>query len=259
MIGSARPLVRRTDYEPIAPRFDENTARHRIDPDAQLAALLQDRASPIAALDVGCGTGNYLRAQIAAFGERVVWTGIDPSEGMLSVARSKVGSVALASGRAEALPFESGRFDYVATNFAFHHFEDKERALDEIARVSRTQTRLRIANIDPPRMPAWWGYRFFPETVSIDEARFWTTERITTALEARGYEVEVRVVYESVLVSVREVLEEARRRDVSQLAVLDQDAYERGLARLAELAGGGARARLRSEIAIATIGATRRV
>ncbi len=250
--------MRRTDYEPIAPRYDENTARHRIDPEAQLGKLLDGRSSPVEALDVGCGTGNYLRAQIAAFGERVAWTGVDPSEGMLAMARSKVGAAALLSGRAEALPFERGGFDYVATNFAFHHFEDKERALDEIARVSRPVAGLRIANIDPARMSAWWGYRFFPETVAIDEARFWTTERITQALEARGYEVEVRVVYESSMLSARAVLEEARRRDVSQLAVLEAGAYERGLARLTEVAEGGADARLRSEIAIATIGASRR-
>ncbi|MFO0553427.1 MAG: methyltransferase domain-containing protein [Polyangiaceae bacterium] len=250
--------MRRTDYESIAPRFDQNVVRYRIDVDAHLEALVGDRATPVRALDLGCGTGNYLVKQQAAFGERVSWTGMDPSEGMLAIARSKLPHTSFVIGRAEVMPFSDAAFDYVATNFAFHHFEDKERALDEIVRVSAPAAGLRIANIDPTRMPGWWGYRLFPETIEIDEARFWTTARITEALEARGYEVEVRVVVESSRVSARDVLEEARRRDVSQLAVLDDAAYERGLARVTELASASADARLRSEVAVATVRASRR-
>lgn len=67
----------------------------------------------------------------------------------------------------------------------------------------------------------------------------------------------MRVVVESTMVSARDLLEEARRRDVSQLAVLDDAAYERGLARVTELASASAEPRLRSEVAVATVRASR--
>ena len=78
-------------------------------------------------LDVGCGTGistNYFN---------VVSIGIDNSKEM--IAQSKQGN--LIHGEAENLPFPDKSFNTVISVTAFHNFNDMEKALLEIKRVSK--------------------------------------------------------------------------------------------------------------------------
>ena len=74
-----------------------------------------------------------------------------------------------------------------------------------------------------------------PETIAIDAARFWAPARVADALEKRGFDVEVEVTPGVEKILGPERLVEAERRVVSQLALLDDEAYERGLARLREI------------------------
>jgi SAM-dependent methyltransferase len=227
--------MKRTDYEDVAARYDENTARHQIPTDALLAGLVAAHApgAPIQALDLACGTGNYLAVQNAAFGERVHWRGIDASQAMLARARTKLGAdFDLRIGRAEALPYDDATFDYVSTSFAFHHFEDKPRALDEVRRVMKPGATLHMFNVEPTRMRGWWVYDFFPEARREDEKRFWSPELIHHELEQRGFDARVRVTFDLARVPLTEISGDAERRDISQLAILSADAYARGLGRV---------------------------
>lgn len=248
--------MRRTDYAAVAQRYDESASRHLIEADRWLAALLQDTPRrPLAALDLACGTGNYLVHQTAAFGEAVGWRGLDASDAMLERARAKLPAVELVRGLAEELPYEAQRFDYLSNNFAFHHFENKPRALDEIRRVLRPGARVRIANIDPWRMRQWWGYQFFPEGRLEDEKRFWTTELLAYELEQRGFQVHVHVAYDSGPMSLADVWVESERRDASQLAILHDEQYAAGLHRVTRMREADPGGAIRSELAIVTISA----
>src|SRR5205085_7024279 len=113
--------------------------------------------------------------------------------------------------------------------FVYHHFTDKEAAFDEIVRVLRPGGTFRIRNIDPPNMGGWWVYRYFPKTRELDELRFWTARSLREAMERRGFAVDVRIEPETRSQPAGEVLEEAERRVVSQLAILDDDTYREGL------------------------------
>src|SRR5437016_5732498 len=99
--------MKRTDYETIAGRYDENAIRRRFPPEEIIEELLGRAPSDgIDVLDVGCGTGNYLAAQRVAYAGRAVrWFGIDPSPAMLARARGKLPGADLRLGRAEELPF----------------------------------------------------------------------------------------------------------------------------------------------------------
>ena len=226
--------MKRTDYAQVAGRYDENQDRHRIPADPLIARLLEvGGTAPLSALDLACGTGNYLRVQLETYGARVRWRGLDASEAMLSRARSKLADVELAVGRAESLPYEDASFDYIVTSYAFHHFEDKPRALDEIRRVSRPGAWFRMYNVDPSRMPGWWVYRFFPEAWVEDQKRFWSPELLCHELATRGYEdasahIEVTIAPRP----LAEIQADAERREISQLAILTDAQYERGLARV---------------------------
>lgn len=97
-------------------------------------------------LDVGCGTGAVSR-RIASRGATVL--GIDNSVGMLEVARELSAGIANASfaeGRAEDLSGAKGGFDCVTSAFAFHHFTNPMKSLEEMKRVLKPGGRLCICD-----------------------------------------------------------------------------------------------------------------
>jgi len=99
-------------------------------------------------LDLGCGTGDLLRRFAAAGAGRLA--GIDPSEGMLAVARelsSAQADIDFLCAPAESLPFGEGEFDIVTSCIAFHHFPEPREALAEAARVLRPSGRLYICDM----------------------------------------------------------------------------------------------------------------
>ena len=85
-------------------------------------------------LEVGCGTGVFLRAA-AERGLEVV--GLDASAALLEVARERVPDAELHVGDMETLPFPAGEFDAVAGFNCFFFAEDLMAALREAGRVAR--------------------------------------------------------------------------------------------------------------------------
>jgi ubiquinone/menaquinone biosynthesis C-methylase UbiE len=96
-------------------------------------------------LDVACGTGVLTRAVAARVGPSGAAIGLDVNEGMLTVARRKAPRLDWRSGRAEALPFDTERFDAVVSQFGLMFFEDRRAALAEMMRVLRHGGRLAVA------------------------------------------------------------------------------------------------------------------
>jgi ubiquinone/menaquinone biosynthesis C-methylase UbiE len=228
-----------TDYERLAGRYDEDRARFSIPRDDVVDELMASHGV-VRVLDLGCGTGRWLAAQQELFdASRVAWFGADPSPAMLARARTK-GFINLSRAQAEDLPLNDSTIDYIASSYCFHHFGDKDRALDEVARVLTIGGLFRVTNIEPTADEGWWVYEFFPEAVALDAARFWTPSRIADALEARDFSVEIKLDTGSEQIPASEALADAERRVVSQLALLDDRAYSRGLADLRRAAANPA-------------------
>jgi demethylmenaquinone methyltransferase/2-methoxy-6-polyprenyl-1,4-benzoquinol methylase len=101
-------------------------------------------------VDVACGTGPATRACLDILcGEGRV-TGVDPSEGMLAVARQRVRGAEFLAGHAEALPVADGRSDFVVMGYALRHVADLERAFGEFRRVLRPGGRLLVLEVSRP-------------------------------------------------------------------------------------------------------------
>ena len=83
-------------------------------------------------LEVGCGTGLVLM-RIREFARTA--TGVDLSPGMLEKAQARGLSVQL--GSATELPFDSNRFDVTCSFKVLAHVPEIEKALSEMARVTR--------------------------------------------------------------------------------------------------------------------------
>jgi len=99
-------------------------------------------------LDIGSGTGVLLPFLIAELGNEGKIVALDFSEEMLCQAKAKnfPPIVRFAQADVLAIPLADNSVDLAICNSAFPHFDDKARALKEIARVLRNNGRLVICH-----------------------------------------------------------------------------------------------------------------
>ncbi len=88
-------------------------------------------------LDVGCGTGALTGTVLASAAPAEV-TGVDPSEGFLATARSRLaegGTTRFVTGDARALPIPDASVDVVVSGLALNFVPGPAEAVAEFARV----------------------------------------------------------------------------------------------------------------------------
>jgi ubiquinone/menaquinone biosynthesis C-methylase UbiE len=226
-------------------RLAEAYSRHRrLHPQVLEALIEQGRVHEGSrVLEVGCGTGNYIRAIADATG--AICTGVDPSREMLRRARSSTGwpkdrrdaadrpEVTFIEGRAEDLPLSDRQFDLVYSVDVIHHVEDRDAAAREAARVLKpggtamvvTESADDLRNRTPQ-------VTYFPETIAVELERYPAIAEVEAGLRAAGLEIDAEVA-----VSMpREVTDIAPFRDraYSSLHLIPEEAFRDGLERLGE-------------------------
>ena len=99
-------------------------------------------------LDIGSGTGVLLPFLIAELGDEGKIIALDFSAEMLVQAQAKNFPPIVGFAQSDVLdiPLPDNSVDLAICNSAFPHFDDKVRALEEIARVLRTNGRLVICH-----------------------------------------------------------------------------------------------------------------
>ncbi len=163
--------------------------------------------------DVATGTGDlliYWREQAKKSGVQIEkYVGIDPSVGMLEVARNKVDFATFIEGKAQELPLEDESSDIVSISYGIRNVVDREEALQEFYRVLKPHglvvilefTKQERRNIVGkmvdfgmknilPRVGGfisknYEAYKYLPD--SIEE--FLTTQMLAKELEAAGFEM----------------------------------------------------------------------
>jgi SAM-dependent methyltransferase len=229
-------MTTRVDYDGVAAVYGNRYAQNDY---AGVEKTLQEfvlgsRVDQQRVLEVGCGTGHWLKI----LGDTAVrLVGVDPSEGMLGVARASVHNGLLVRACAEKLPFPSRRFDRVFCVNALHHFTRPAAFLAEARRVLRPGGGLLIVGLDPhTRTDRWWIYDYFPNALVEDRRRYPPASHIRALMTTAGFgDCETREVQHL----TREMtVDEAWRRgflertSTSQLLVISQAEYEEGLDRL---------------------------
>jgi ubiquinone/menaquinone biosynthesis C-methylase UbiE len=153
----SRPQPAQAHYDRWAGAY----ARSRLLPSLQKKASAELRPhAGDRVLDVACGAG-ALVVDVAPRVDRAV--GVDLSEGMLRIARSRLlaaadarrlANVEFVQGPSDALPFDDGSFTALVCTTALHHFPDPQRSMDEMARVLAPGGRLVIGDVcrDSPAM-----------------------------------------------------------------------------------------------------------
>jgi len=100
-------------------------------------------------VDIGTGTGLVAREAVKRVGDPSLVVGVDPSTGMMANARLPAG-VQLVEGRAEAIPFPNGSFDFLSMGYALRHIGDLSAAFGEFHRILKPGGRLCLLEITKP-------------------------------------------------------------------------------------------------------------
>jgi ubiquinone/menaquinone biosynthesis C-methylase UbiE len=124
--GEGRALI---DYLDLVTRISAG--------DKQKTFSAQQIGAGMHVLDVGCGTGDDVRAIAELVGEAGRAVGIDPSRVMIDEAleRGVPSNAEFLVGSAGDLPFGDAAFDAVRAERVFQHLADADSAASEIRRV----------------------------------------------------------------------------------------------------------------------------
>ena len=134
-------------YDRWAGFYDDNDPSTALD-----EPFLLKHLSPFAGcriLDLGCGTGRYLR-QLTTSACRIV--GVDLSRNMLARARQQLGSrrdVCLVQASANCLPFQSASFDRIMSGLVVDHLHSAEQFFREMSRILMAHGQAIVAAVHP--------------------------------------------------------------------------------------------------------------
>lgn len=164
-------------------------------------------------VDVACGTGDlllYWRDRANQHGIKVEkFIGVDPSIGMLNVAKEKVDFASFVEGKAQELPIESNSTDIISISYGIRNVVDRVEALHEFNRALKEGGMVVILEFTKQEksgfiskitdfymkkvLPAIGGlvsknyaaYKYLPD--SIEE--FLTTQMLEDELKEAGFEI----------------------------------------------------------------------
>ncbi|HEX8904191.1 MAG TPA: class I SAM-dependent methyltransferase [Longimicrobiaceae bacterium] len=198
-------------------------------------------ASRVAAvLDLGCGAGRFSQALADAFGAAVA--GVDPSPAMLAEARAVCGNrVHLAAGRGDAIPLRDWTFDVAFLSMIYHHLPDPAACARELARVVRGDGRVFVRNSTRESLDTTPYLRFIPEARTVGREMLPGRAEVVEAFSRGGLALARHQVHRQMVArSWRDYAENLRQRALSDLRRISDEAFERGIAQLAEFARGPA-------------------
>jgi hypothetical protein len=219
------------DYEAHG---DGYSAQRRSDPRIA-AAVLAALGSARTVLNVGAGAGSYEP------GDRYV-VAVEPSAAMR--AQRPAASVPAIDAVAESLPFDDDAFDAAMASSTVHQWQDLDRGLAELRRVTRGP--IAILTYDPDTLDRFWLADYAPEVIAAERRRQPPIARLVAAL---GEKTEVRRIpvpadcsdgfKEAYFARPERFLDDAVRRSQSSWTFVEPAVQERAVARLrADLASG---------------------
>lgn len=119
--------------------------------------------APTRVLEVGCGAGAMAERVRDELGAEIV--AVDSSERMVELTRQRGIEAYVAD--VQELPFGDGEFDCVFAGWLLYHVLDRERAINECARVLRPGGRFVTATLADENMSDLWDFLGSPRERSL--------------------------------------------------------------------------------------------
>ncbi len=134
-------------FDQLAPTWDKELTRERLKCLSNIVKELGIKPGYYV-LDIGSGTGVLLPFLIAELGDEGKIVALDFSAEMLGQAKAKTFQPLVGFAQADvlAIPLADNSVDLAICNSVFPHFNDRVKALKEIARVLRNNGRLVICH-----------------------------------------------------------------------------------------------------------------
>jgi demethylmenaquinone methyltransferase/2-methoxy-6-polyprenyl-1,4-benzoquinol methylase len=167
-------------------------------------------------LDVACGTGLVAAEAARILGTAENITCLDPSEGMMAVARSKL-AAHFVIGRAEHIPAPDKSFDFLTMGYALRHVTSLDEAFREFRRVLKPNGRLLILEITKPvgRIPGFFFRLYFARIYPFLAFLFTRSEDAREMMRYYWETMDACVRPESVLKALADAGLTQVRRDVA--------------------------------------------
>lgn len=150
-------------------------------------------------LDIGTGTGDFVKVLNDTFEGKAVITGIDPGEQWLKEARTRFPQVNIEfiCMGGETLQFDDDTFDVVAISNALHHLSNIEKSFREMKRVLKPDGWLVINEISDGELneaqenqKMLHHFKSYVDRLhGITHRRTWSKEEIQEIIQQNGVEV----------------------------------------------------------------------
>jgi len=221
------------DYDRMAAGYDAGRSLSQETLDVWLDVLaphLEGVHLPL--IDVGSGTGRFSTAIAERFDLPVI--GVEPSAGMREAARRNSADprVRFAGGDAQYLPLRDASCGAALLSTMIHHVPDLALCARELRRALAPGAPVLIRSWFPGQGDVLPQFRYFPAGLEIAN-RFPTVEATEAAFATAGF---ARQSFQSVpqvsASSLREFADRIRTRADTTLALIPDDEWERGLAKL---------------------------
>lgn len=152
------------NFDNIAPTYDRLNHLMTMGIDRawrrRAVSMIVDMSQPLRYLDVATGTGDLAQDILRRAHDESSLTGIDLSQPMMDIAKSKIENdkrianaarrLTLQQGDAERISFADESFDRVTVGFGVRNFVNLQRGLDEMCRVLRVGGRLAVLELSYP-------------------------------------------------------------------------------------------------------------
>lgn len=141
------------------------------------------KTNPETILDIATGTGDLAISLAKTSASKI--TGLDISEGMLSVGRKKIeqlnlnNKIEMVLADSEEIPFEDASFDAITVAFGVRNFENLEKGLSEIYRVLKKGGLFVVLETSiPTKTPYKQGYKFYSTKILPTIGRIFSNDKV---------------------------------------------------------------------------------
>ncbi len=189
---AVNPRTSKTAYDLAAPFYD-NWEWQRFWREYEypiirekIADVSRQSSTELAILDLGCGTGWYLKSLSDLTTD---FRGIDISEGMIKIARSRVSSDKVTVGDIRTSKLLPNRYDVILVTRVLSHIEDMTHLFDQIQRAVRPFGIVILSDIDPMHNYKFTKLPYFDKSVFAETFKHSKNE-IENEFKSRGFAYE---------------------------------------------------------------------